>query len=177
MKLETVPTGKQFFEMKLHEKELQLEKSIHEEITLKAENQKLKRQIEELEFQLKSSELEKQNFAQQTKELGAIQKETKEAARTEGNLVEELKNSKAELSVYKQKTFNLLEDLRPVLQELTQTVEKLESSHFKLEKQLKKKEQEFEVLNERYQKVLNTKTMKWTGKYWKLRKKILLKSK
>ncbi|MBC1521314.1 hypothetical protein HB912_06615 [Listeria aquatica] len=177
MKLETVTTGKQFFERQLKEKELQLEQSIHKEISLKAENEHLKQKMKELQEQFEESNIEKQAFTQKMEELEITKRTAEKATRMEEKLIKELKESKAELSEYKQKTFSLLEELRHVLQELVKKSEELESTNFKLDRQFKQKEQAYKTLNERYQKMLNTKIMKWTGTYWKLRRKILLKSK
>lgn len=51
-------------------------------------------------------------------ELEITKRTAEKATRMEEKLIKELKESKAELSEYKQKTFSLLEELRHVLQEL-----------------------------------------------------------
>ncbi|WP_241463217.1 hypothetical protein [Listeria aquatica] len=46
-----------------------------------------------------------------------------------------------------------------------------------MEEKLLKKEEALQVLLEKHHKMMNTKMMKWTGEYWKLRKKIISKNK
>ncbi|EUJ20974.1 hypothetical protein [Listeria aquatica] len=79
MKLETVTTGKQFFERQLKEKELQLEQSIHKEISLKAENEQLKQKMKELQEQFEESIVEKQVFTKKNGRTRNNEKNSRES--------------------------------------------------------------------------------------------------
>ncbi len=143
---------------------------IHEEISLRSENQHLVNKIQAKNEQLKRLQAENQQLLE---ELDMFRKKVNQ----EMNFSEEWKEKQAELSDYKRKTFELLEQQKNGIITLKTEVQAVIKERDDAKSALLKKEKLLQDLTVKHYKMMNTKTMKWTGKYWNLRKKIQLKSK
>lgn len=159
---------------KLKEK---LEKKTHEEISLRSENLHLNQVIHKLEQRLKIVEREKQALKNEAQLSSTKLDELQHQFKLEASIIEEWKEQQSELSDYKQRTFDLLEEQKETLAYFENNNERTEKEYYKLKQELSEKEVALKNSQNQYQKIKNSKLMKWTGKYWKLRKKLQLKNK
>lgn len=150
--------------------ELRQAAHIHEEISLRSENQRLEKQLQERNEQLGKLQTENQQL---NEELSTLRTKID----NEISFCEKWKETQAELSDYKRKTFDLLEQQKAWMATLNTEIKALFKERDDTKKELLEKEKTLKKLAEKHHKMMNTKTMKWTGKYWKLRKKMQLKSK
>ncbi|MBA3926760.1 hypothetical protein [Listeria rustica] len=161
-----------------------LEESVHHEISLRVE---IKRLAQANEVQAKALESEKKEhlkWKNKCQEVLAINEEIKNQLRNEADLMNQIKTTQKELNQYKVKTFDILDSQKGALAELVTEYEQTTQKSNQLKKELLKVRKEHDDVNERLNKLrarhnqlMNTKMMKWTGAYWKLRKKLRLTSK
>lgn len=142
-----------------------IQQYIDREISLRSENKELKKELSYLKEQVKILNNDKNNLL--------LEIETKyENKELTIQLNEKVKQLQSELIDYKQRSYGLIENQKTWLKSFYNDVDTIERENDKLTKQLLDRETELEFITERYTKMMNTKTMKWTGKYWNLLKKI-----
>ncbi|MBO0432282.1 MULTISPECIES: hypothetical protein [Enterococcus] len=142
-----------------------IQQYIDREISLRSENKELKKELSYLKEQVKILNNDKNNLL--------LEIETKyENKELTIQLNEKVKQLQSELIDYKQRSYGLIENQKTWLKSFYNDVDTIERENDKLTKQLLDRETELEIITERYTKMMNTKTMKWTGKYWNLLKKI-----
>lgn len=174
--------------LEIHQKLLEKEKEAHQhleqEIVLRTEKERMKAEqltaqseINRLEQRIRELETNLQKSKEANQQLNDRNKFANEKLRDQEQLLTQLQNSQAELSNYKQTTFELLEKQKQALVRLFHDQQQAEAEAEKLRDRLADKTKAFALLEEKYTRMANTKTMKWTGRYWKLRKKLLFATK
>ncbi|WP_167630122.1 hypothetical protein [Listeria valentina] len=157
--------------------ELEPETHINEEISLRSENRRLESEVYEYKQQLQKITKENEILTKQKEKIFSEFEVLQNAIKKENSFREQWKEKQAELSEYKQRTFTLIEDQKNWLISISEELTDLTSERDDMKEKLLKKEEALQVLLEKHHKMMNTKMMKWTGKYWKFRKKITLKNK
>lgn len=142
-----------------------IQQYIDREISLRSENKELKKELSYLKEQVKILNNDKNTLL--------LEIETKyDDKELTIQLNEKVKQLQSELIDYKQRSYGLIENQKTWLKSFYNDVDTIERENDKLTKQLLDRETELKIITERYKKMMNTKTMKWTGKYWNLLKKI-----
>ncbi|MBC1458640.1 hypothetical protein [Listeria newyorkensis] len=162
----------------------QLEERVHSEISLRAETKRLEH---EKEMQQENAEQMKQENTKLKVTSQGLQEKNEALAkqlRNEADLIDQIKAIQKELSEYKVKTLEVLSSQKEPLEEISKEHEKTIAKIKQLDNELVKMKKEEKLLKERlnrlrarHNQIMNTKMMKWTGLYWKLRKKLRWKKK
>lgn len=154
-----------------------LDEKIHEGIAIRVDAKKA-----EIESNRKHKEL--QNLIRENKKLQIklqevqVEKKTAEQQlRNDELLIGQVKQAETELAKLKIEFYEVLDNQKETIVAVNQEREMLLTTVEKQTKQLQELKKERNHFKERYNRVMNTKIMKWTGKYWKLRKKMRLKNK
>jgi hypothetical protein len=142
-----------------------LERYVDRELSLRAEKKNLEGEGEKLKKQLKKLKAQ-ENLLQLEVERGSEDKSLTIF------LQDKVRTLQSELVDHKQRTYELIENQKKWLILLYDDVNIILSENEELKKQLRDKETNLSIITEKYKKMMNTKTMKWTGKYWNLLKKI-----
>ncbi|EGO2713203.1 hypothetical protein ACIJEF_002466 [Enterococcus faecalis] len=142
-----------------------IEQYINREISLRSENSELKKEIICLKEQVETLINKKDTL------IAEIEKNSEDKKATI-QLKEKVKKLQAELIDYKKRSYELMEKQKNWLSLFSTNVADITAENKMLKKQLVAKEKELQIVTERYTKMMNTKIMKWTGKYWNLLKKI-----
>ncbi|KGL38221.1 hypothetical protein BMT55_02285 [Listeria newyorkensis] len=162
----------------------QLEERVHNEISLRAETKRLEH---EKEMHEENAEQLKQENAKWKVTNQGLQEKNEALAkqlRKEADLIDQIKAIQKELSEYKVKTLEVLSSQKEPLEEISKehenTVKKikqLDNELIRMKKEEKLLKERLNSLRARHNQIMNTKMMKWTGLYWKLRKKLRWKKK
>ncbi|MBA3925417.1 hypothetical protein [Listeria rustica] len=162
----------------------QVEEHVHNEISLRAETKRAIHEKESQQEKLEQLERENTKWKAMNQERQVANEALSKQLRDEADLINQIKAAQKELSDYKMKTLEVLSLQKEPLEELSEEHTKSIKKMKQLSSQLIKAKKEEAVLKERldrlrirHNQLMNTKMMKWTGAYWKLRKKITLKSK
>lgn len=154
-----------------------LDEKIHEGIAIRVDAKKA-----EIESNRKHKEI--QNLIRENKklqiklqEVQAEKKAAEQQLRNDEVLIEQVKQAETELAKLKIEFYEVLDNQKETIVAVNQEREMLLITVEKQTKQLQELKKERNHFKERYNRVMNTKIMKWTGKYWKLRKKMRLKNK
>lgn len=154
-----------------------LDEKIHEGIAIRVDAKKA-----EIESNRKHKEL--QNLIRENKklqiklqEVQAEKKTAEQQLRNDEILIGQVKQAETELAKLKIEFYEVLDNQKETIVAVNQEREMLLTTVEKQTKQLQELKKERNHFKERYNRVMNTKIMKWTGKYWKLRKKMRLKNK
>lgn len=141
------------------------QENLNREISLRSENLELKKEISSLQKRL--IELEKDK-----KFLSLKLDKCTDDMQLINFLQDKVKKIQTEYVDFKKCSYELIENQKKWLISFEIELEKILKDNTNLENQLLEKNKELMSIKVKYNRMMNTKTMKWTGKYWKLLKKI-----
>ncbi|MBC2080798.1 hypothetical protein HCA99_16320 [Listeria booriae] len=159
-----------------HTKE-KLEEQLHEEISTRAGLIQLKNENDEI---LRHNQaLKKEHQHLKTKHQAVLEEKQKLEAqlRSETDLIHQIKQINKELSEDREAFLDILTSHKQLLEEVSEEREGQRSTLQQKENEIRALARERDYFKGRYEKMMNTKMMKWTGKYWTIRKKIKSHSK
>lgn len=142
-----------------------IQQYINREISLRSENMELKKELSYLKERVKILKEDKSTLKLKTEKYSADEKLAIQ-------LREKIEKLQSELIDYKQRSYKLIETHKNLLDTVSSDIENLTTENERLKKQVRDKEEELTIITVKYTKMMNTKIMKWTGKYWNLLKKI-----
>ncbi|MBC2175517.1 hypothetical protein HCB27_02720 [Listeria booriae] len=159
-----------------HTKE-KLEEQLHEEISTRADLIRLKKENEEINNQNQALTKEQQHLKTRHQALLAEKQQLEAQLRSETDLIHQIKQSNKELVENRTAFLDILINQKQLLEEISEEREAKRTTLQQKENDIRALVRERDYFKERYEKMMNTKMMKWTGKYWTIRKKIISHSK
>ncbi|MBC1358074.1 hypothetical protein [Listeria booriae] len=149
-----------------------LAEQIHEELVLQTKLKKLeytnenqKKSMEQLNRKLANLEVKRQTLVAEKQQLQT-------QLRCEEVLIQQVKAAKTELADYKLKFVTLVEvEKEPFIDIQKENEEQLKMLG-QQEKELVSLRAERDYFKDRYNQIMQTRIMKWIGKYWLIRKKL-----
>ncbi|MBC2002163.1 hypothetical protein HCA78_00185 [Listeria booriae] len=182
LKLEKEQLQKQLAEQTEHAKQVmtfaqknikeKLAEQIHEELVLQSKLKKLeytnenqKKSMEQLARKLANLEVKRQTLVAEKQQLQT-------QLRCEEVLIQQVKAAKTELADYKLKFVTLVDvEKEPFIDIQKENEEQLKMLG-QQEKELVSLRAERDYFKDRYNQIMQTRIMKWIGKYWLIRKKL-----
>ncbi|MBC1359295.1 hypothetical protein [Listeria booriae] len=164
------------------QKELQvtkekLEEQLHEEISTRADLIQFKKENEEI-LQHNQALTKEQRHLKTRHQALTVEKQQLEAQlRSETDLIHQIKQANKELAENRAAFLDILTNQKQLLEEISEEHEAQRITLQQKENDIRAVVRERDYFKGRYEKMMNTKMMKWTGKYWTIRKKIISHSK
>ncbi|MBC1401881.1 hypothetical protein HB904_12580 [Listeria booriae] len=150
----------------------QLEEQIHEEISLRAGMKKLEQTNKTQKTTIAQLTQEFANLDAKHQALAEEKQQMQAQLRGEESLMQQVQAAKTELAEHKLQIIALLDSQKEPLEAIQKENEAQQQLIEQQEKALVSVRAERDHFKGRYNQIMKTKIMKWTGKYWLIRKKL-----